>query len=89
MQVTLFENGGAVVHGILGAFSGRVSMWFDDAGRAIDAERFDYFGGPSRPVKVDGPIWSTCKARAGAAVRAYRAEVARCSPVYPGACGDC
>ena len=87
MQVTLFDNGGAVVHGIPGSWKGRVSMWFDDQGRAIDAERFADFGGSSLPVKFNGPIWTVCAVRGGAAVRA--AESARRLPVYAGACGDC
>lgn len=73
MQFIRFPDGGFVIHKITGAFKGRVSAWFDRAGRLLDAEQFAAgFGGPSHPVKVNGPIWhhleSVGRAWAGRAV---------------------
>jgi hypothetical protein len=54
-----FSTGGFVVHGITGAFSGRVSAWFDANGNPLDAEQIIQRNGRpiSRPVRRDGPMW--------------------------------
>lgn len=55
IQCVRFSDGGYVLHKITGAFSGRVSAWFDKTGHLITCEQL--IGERSRPVKTDAAIW--------------------------------
>lgn len=44
-QVQRFENGGFVIHkATIGGSNCRFSVWFDEAGKLLDAERISYAG---------------------------------------------
>lgn len=59
IQVNKFQGGGFVIHKIVGSFKGRMSAWFDENGKLIDAEQLYLtpMGFKARPVKKDGPMW--------------------------------
>lgn len=57
-QLSVFPDGGYVVHKLTGSFAGRCSAWFDASGRMLDAEQMTNPDSlASRPVKRGGPIW--------------------------------
>jgi hypothetical protein len=57
MQNNKFSTGGGVIHGITGDFKGKVSAWYDEAGKLEDAEQIlpNY---KTRPVLKNGPLWN-------------------------------
>lgn len=60
-----YSNGqitGAVVHGILGFFKGKVSAYLDVDGNLIDAEQL--INNRVYPVKFGGPIWKQVEHKA-------------------------
>lgn len=56
MQCMRFNNGGYVIHKMLGYWTGKVSAWFDVDGNLLEAEQI-LLSNISRGVKRDGPMW--------------------------------
>ena len=57
-----FTNGGFVVHGITGICKGKVSAWFDPAGKLLDAQHV--YKQVLRSVRHGGPTWAELQSRA-------------------------
>lgn len=59
IQVNKFEGGGFVIHKIVGNYKGRMSAWFDENGKLVDAEQIipTPLGVKAQPVKKGGPMW--------------------------------
>lgn len=56
MNISYFDRGSFVVHGITGNFKGQCSAWFDKDGLLYSAQQIiNYY--TTRNVKIDGPIW--------------------------------
>lgn len=49
------QPNGGVIHGITGSYKGRVSAWYDKAGKVIDMKQVILLA--CRTPKRDGPMW--------------------------------